>query len=748
MGKLQYQEKINLYNLKYLLSVSGEMLKETIDPSGEKFCKEDGERIYSDIDVYIAMFKKWGKNVLQIAKSQGDNSITSTYSHSKNLVSQGRIYVKGFGVQKLKKNLRGFLVHDYAVDLDMKNCHPCLLLNLMETTYPDSQELYSHLKDYVHNRDKLIEQGRVSKTDVLISMNHNKECRSHSQFATKLDKEFKNIQKLLFNDYPDKVKLNDISLSVKNNLKQNKYGKWLNHLLTIKEDEILQRVMSKYKGSVHAPFFDGFLLDKEAFTENTIEDLNKMTESEGIKWSVKEHDTSIKIDEGIEMTFKETLTYAQQKKIFERNHFLVENPVTYGRTYKVRGVEKYQLYPKEKFRELVKPIKYFNGEKDTEFFSDWLEDEDRRSYKEINFIPQHLGESDVFNSFKGFNYEGDSEWSESDALIKAFQEHISVLVGNEAQASDYVLKYIAHLIQKPQHKPNTAIIIKSREGYGKDTLLDILSDLLGAKYFHRTADLDDIFGNYNVDIREKLILQLNEVQGKDGYSQKEKIKNLITEENTIIREKYISNITQKNYIRLFIFSNNLNPIQISHDDRRFTVFKSKRKPSAEYFRRLHGLRKDKEQLERLMSYLNTLDISNFSPERDRPRTKAYENMRNHNQNPLYKFLHDCFIEGNHKEFFDLCQVKQRKSDKSYLVKAHDLFTVYSEYLHEVDMGYIKPNFRILKSLLGDVGIERKGIKINNKNEKCYVINPDDLSDQMYDFELEEEMEELNDDDFV
>lgn len=736
---MEYEEKINISNAKRLLGVSDERLKEIIDPDGDKF--QDGEELYKNIDVYIRSLKNWLIKSISQMKKKG--YIKVKYQHSRKLRNCGRIYVQSFGIQNLKKNLRGYLIKDEVVDLDMINCGPSILLNILEKNFDGFGVSWKLLEKYVENRDYYLNEKNISKEDIIVSMNSNKIINHPNKKMKALDYEFKQIQKLLFKN-SNILNLSDRSEEVKENLKQNKEGKFLNHILTVKENEILHKAMKEYK--VQTPMFDGFTIDKKDFNENTIDELNELSEEDGIKWAKKEHDETIEINDDEIEENDEYISYEEQKIRFEENHFMVENPILYGRFYSVNGEEKYQLYNKDKFRELVKPIKYFDGEK-KEFFPAWLEDENRNSFKEIQFIPTHKKNEDIFNSFTGFNYEGNNDFEDS-TLIDLFIQHISILTNNEDKSIDYLIKFIAHLIQKPEERPETIILLKSNQGYGKDTLINIIVSLLGEKYFLRTAEIDDIFGSYNVGLRDKLFLQLNELEGKDGFSHKEKIKNLATEEKTIIREKYVSQYDQTNYLRIFICSNNFNPVEIPFDDRRMTVFQATRKkPSRNYFYQLNKYLKNKDELQNLFNFLNNIDISSFSPANDRPITKAYENMKESNENPIYKYLYDNFIRGNYKENFDKEHVKKQKKNNKLYIQSNIFYHYYKDYLSSEDLEYIKPTFKIIKSILLDLGIEKKAVKIAGKNNDYYIIDVDDLDEALKNHNLEEDIEEYEDDDF-
>ena len=73
------------------------------------------------------------------------------------------------------------------------------------------------------------------------------------------------------------------------------------------------------------------------------------------------------------------------------------------------------------------------------------------------------------------------------------------------------------------------MVLKGREGAGKDLTIDILAKIMGRDndYIHRSSDMKELYGDFNCDIKNKLIVQCNEVEGKSGVEYKEKLKDTI-----------------------------------------------------------------------------------------------------------------------------------------------------------------------------------------------------------------------------
>lgn len=240
---------------------------------------------------------------------------------------------------------------------------------------------------------------------------------------------------------------------------------------------------------------------------------------------------------------------------------------------------------------------------------------------------------------------------------------------------------------------------------------------------------------------------MNELEGKDGFSKKEKIKNLITEEVTNINEKKITAYPQNNCLRIFIMSNNISPLEIPHDDRRFVVFKAHfQKPNKDYFKQLVDLKNNNDDIKTLYEYLKNYKIK-LNLREDRPLTTAYKEMQENCTNPIYNYLNELFIRNNINEYYEEEEYKTHKKSGNILIKANDFYQNYKNYLLSQELEFIKTNFKLVKSLLADIEINKRQIKINKENGDYYVFNKDKIKEHLKHMDLEEDILEYNDDDF-
>lgn len=719
--KMEFVEYVNIENAKYFINLTNErIMSEMYDPLETD---QNGYKI-KDIDGYINRIKKYCKRAIF-----NKGKVSQKYYYSKKLNNKGRLFVRGFGLQSIQNDIRGFLINKDYSDYDMVNAAPCILQYLIKEFLPHKN--YPNLNNYVLNRNQILNEYGITKLDVIICLFSDKSTKHTDYFLQNLDKEFKNIQEDFWN-------LN-IHPEIKDISKYNKKASFLCYVLHIWENKILQECRADLNMAV--PMFDGFLSNENS--EKVLEQVNN--NKYGIKWIIKPHSNKIVVDEGliIENTI---MDYETTKINFEDKYFMIQNPVMFGREYYNEYDKKETIfYTKSDFDILTSDIQFdgFNkksGEIEKKnFFKEWLKDPNKRIYQKNEWIPNNTYDNEkIYNTFTGFKLYEEPRVYKQDA-INLFLDHIKLLVNYDEDSFRYVLNYNAQMIQYPDELPAVALLFKSQQGIGKDLMLDIIERIIGAELMYRTSKLDEIFGNFNGALKNNLIVQLNEVQGCDGFENKEKLKDLITSKTHNINEKNMKPYKQNNYSRVFIFSNNLNPIEIPYDDRRFCVFKGGKNKSSSYYKALVNILDNEDALKSILSYLKNVDLSNFHIREDRPKTSAYEDMKQNAINPIYTFLSLNFMDLGYAETF---QNKYRLHKNNLLIKAKDFYHTYKDYLDYEGLEYVKVDYKKLKNLLNDIGIIKKQFKIKNMVTDYYVINQNNLINELESRNLIEEIETI------
>lgn len=333
---------------------------------------------------------------------------------------------------------------------------------------------------------------------------------------------------------------------------------------------------------------------------------------------------------------------------------------------------------------------YDNGE-EVKFMTKWLNDSNILCYNEMDFIPfnadREVISKNVFNLFRGFhkNCKSPYDFDKRKKLLQPFFDLGLQLCGGEQKHFDYLLKYIADMFQNPNKKNPIAFIIKGKQGTGKNVWLNAIGNCLGKQHYITSSNPNDFFGDYAEGFYHKLLVNMNECEGKDTFEFEGRIKSFITEDTVTLNRKFVQPITIKNLARLIIFTNKQNPIPIDvkSKDRRYVVYET----TDYYLNDKYGTSfwvmcinhfKRPDFMSALYDYFNELDISNFDFKSERPITTAYIQMCK-----LYVPVEVLFIENKIVKAYELNVLFQNSEKTTSFenegVNGVDLYEEYTDY---------------------------------------------------------------------
>ena len=702
----KFKEKVSKEAVQYLLNFSdAKLLKLVFDGDYELLDQDGNEFTQKDyINQVRCYFKEIQVNNYEISR---DYNYGTSYLN----IKKGRIYVKGFGIQKLQYKLRGFLCRDIYTDYDIKNCFPTILLNICKKFEDEDDGCSDYiLEKYVKKRDSVLVKHNLTKMELLICMFSDKPTKSKNEYLKNFDKEIKGIQQFLYEKYKK-----EYSSVIKN--KSNPKGSLIFTLCSIKENEILQEVLKYcYDNDIvcGCPMYDGMLLEKQdqSKEKELLKTFNNITEDRGIKWTIKEHDTSIQIDEE---ELNNPLLYKNVKKEFEKKYFITCNPLAYYKEIIHHSTEMPEIVPykSKEFRECVAPYRYIVDEDEAEFFSKWIADENRREYDTIDFIPPPLKCPDkVYNLFKGVKYQTDS-WKDvvydENINIDMIHNHIKLLCNYDDACYKFVLDFLAHLIKYPAYNPEVVILFKSIEGLGKNIFFDnLMIECLGKGYYKGNAVMNDLIGKFR-DNSMCLMAILNELNGDDGFKtgNDDKMKDLITAEYQSKEDKGMKKINYiRNCMRVLIFTNSEYALKLSSTDRRYCLIKgSSDIPPKEYFDKLGIMMKSKSHLLKFIDELKKRDVPTKFHKSTIPYTQYKHDVASITIPQLSRFLQEKL---------------EIKGDKVIKVSRKDFLRRFKHYVALSGNNYSKSDQMLGKNILNNY--DGSMIQKRNGAGNYYIID--------------------------
>ena len=679
---LVFNEYINLDNALKILKNWDDIINKLPDNRRVKILEKQKE-----FDFLISL-KKICKNKSSI------NNVS--YLPSKNLRNIGRLFAQSASLQNLPKEFRGAIGGNYH-DIDMVNCHPSLLLQ-----YCKKNDIKcDNLEYYVNHREevitKIMNEYQLEKGDVkelfLSVMNGGKREGITEPFFNKFKTECERIHMFIASLNPKLYK--DVCKRKEFNVN----GSLTNIILCTLENEILlnavQYLMSKnYK--VDVLVFDGCMVRKEEDKEISNELLNEINEyvlektGYDIKFVEKELDTSIDLSiyENPKNDIEASITYYKDKEEFEKTHLKIIHPPIY--ISMIKG--KFELQSRDglvqSYQDMKTMVKHeVNGKEvisKTSFIKTWINDENIRKYDSMVFTPPPLKHDlSDYNTWQGFDNEKKplppNFNIETNEYIIRFREYISNLVNGRENYSNYIIAWIANIIQYPAFRSQVCIILYSLvEGVGKTKLIELIENIIGDKYSFSITDVSNqLFGKHSMAEFEKLFISLSEIKGRDTYSNSETFKSRITDPKRDFEPKGLKSFNGINYSNYICSTNNINSVNAGENDRRFCVITCNNKKANDkiYFMKFDNeIVKNEEAVKCIYEYLKKFPIETYVPNRlfqeYRPTDDAlYQDLKEYNREIEWSFL----------ETF----VKRHREMKTLKIETKTLWMAFEEFLDNV-----------------------------------------------------------------
>lgn len=246
----------------------------------------------------------------------------------------------------------------------------------------------------------------------------------------------------------------------------------------------------------------------------------------------------------------------------------------------------------------------------------WMVSPIRKTYDQVVFKPvaglvagdSTLADGEILNLYQGLTIQ--PQKGDCQLILDHIRE---VWCSGDENAFQYVIHWLARMVQKPHERGHTVIVLRSGEGTGKNIIIDIFVRAFGE---HATIAMrpEDLTGRFNDHLGTSVLVFANEAVWGGDKAQEGMLKGLITDEEIPVERKYLPKFRLRNSAHLIMASNNDWVAPVGLDDRRFVILdvSESRKGDAAYFHRLA------EHIENggeaaFLHHLLHLDISQFNP---------------------------------------------------------------------------------------------------------------------------------------
>lgn len=290
------------------------------------------------------------------------------------------------------------------------------------------------------------------------------------------------------------------------------------------------------------------------------------------------------------------------------------------------------------------------------FADKWTNDVDHRLYRAMDFLPYNennpVHDNNTFNLFEGFNpdiYGPEMDKPTITKKITPYLDLVQELCGGDDEHAMYLHKFFAQIFQDPSHRVPICIILKGKQGVGKNLLLNAIGNMLNKTHFNSSSKPTDFFGEHAEGAYRKLLVNLDECELKDTFDLEGKMKGFVSEPTININPKNVRPFVVQNHARSVITTNKPNPmpLDVKSKERRYVVFMATDvyiKKSSNFWCKLVEHLNKPETMSALYQWFMSFDLKYFDWIKQRPITKAYKEMCN-----LYSPVEAIFFE----EFVDL-----------------------------------------------------------------------------------------------
>ncbi|CAB4418754.1 unnamed protein product [Rhizophagus irregularis] len=336
------------------------------------------------------------------------------------------------------------------------------------------------------------------------------------------------------------------------------------------------------------------------------------------------------------------------------------------------------------------------------------------NYDEINFLPYPPNnpkpDTDFFNLFLGFKAKPATEINKE--IMEPILWHVkNVICDGDERLNEYIWNWWAFLVQKPDEKPRTILVLKSAlQQCGKNIITDFIGKkVLGPLLYFGTSDLEKVLGKFNSPLQGRRLIVMNEMamSSSDWHRFYSHLKSLITDGTVAIEYKCKETISINDYSCYMVTSNQDALLKIEAGDMRTVCFdvSQRCRGNKPYFKRLEKILNHPDAPGVFMKYLLSLDISKWDPQTI-PSTKMKVDI-------MMKQLPDPVR-------FVINHISSWSKDH---VDKPICANLYREYLSWCgENGEVGKSNNKFGGYLLPIGIEKKQARIDGKRESLYILD--------------------------
>ena len=216
----------------------------------------------------------------------------------------GRVFAKTPSLQPCWKPVRHCIADGQYYDLDLKNCHPTILYDLLEKF----EWKNNYMKEYIDDREGVLkiigEQENIgrddSKKDILEMINGGREFTKYDKYMAELRNNHYEFMEHFYKHCCKTTDMRKFYDKAKNKI-ENKYGSCLNNYFCDEENNILQKIISYIEDNdieISTLCFDGLQVYKKDVNDidALLKGLNEYIQDEYPSHTICEKEMNLGLD--------------------------------------------------------------------------------------------------------------------------------------------------------------------------------------------------------------------------------------------------------------------------------------------------------------------------------------------------------------------------------------------------------------------------------------------------------------------
>lgn len=348
-------------------------------------------------------------------------------------------------------------------------------------------------------------------------------------------------------------------------------------------------------------------------------------------------------------------TYELVKERFEQKCFFLQHPFSYIVLVTSKDGSVMPIpFTENKIMQRFRALFFYKMDQDEgvwikkNFTQRWISDVNKKEFETIVIDPSRRNHPLEYNMWPGFLAERLPTVSAEDVefAMGPIIRHISdvITLGNDTH-TQWVLDFLANIVQRPHLKTQVALSLYGKQGVGKGIIFDFFREnVLGRMVSFQTSNAThDLFDKFSNGFVNKVFVQVDEA--KDMKQNADSLKHMITGDTTSYESKGCNSIVVDSFVNLVFTSNNQDILEVTDDNRRFVFFKCSnihRGDKTNYFVPLAAHLAMPTVARGFYQHLMSRDLSVYGKDfqNSRPVT-AYEKELKHQNIPIMS----CFLSG-------------------------------------------------------------------------------------------------------